>query len=272
LQADTTLDNVFDKNLYYYKGFCYTDSSLKRKAARGFIPLLSQLVDYHYTACGSNLPLVEIGIGGGGSHLAWREVLSEQIQIIGVELFEPSQVPTDKYNYEKNLKSYKGSLHVRNLSNVSLYYGRSGYDIKTSKFIRDDLLLDGYGVVIDDGDPNKGALNGLVDAWEPFMGDEGIIITEGPFGNGIEDVYNIPKYEQLELMEKVAQEQQMVIFDCSEFMFNAPKWDFNDKINYPLPYIGVWMRNWKNFAKHKPTLNLDYWRKFIVAGEYNIVT
>ena len=82
----------FDKESYRHE--IYTGSSNRRRVSRGFAPFIIDAVD----RCLNNnrtlkeiIPaILELGVGGGGSHLNWEKF--SNARIYGIEYFHPDKV------------------------------------------------------------------------------------------------------------------------------------------------------------------------------------
>lgn len=207
--------------------------------------------------------MVEIGIGGAGPHIVYRECLDPKIPVIGVDRITPGnfKTPKEKQNYESVMNNTPRD-------NLHFYWGMSGYDFGVSETLAQTWGK--FGIVIDDGSPTYGSLYGI-NGWKQFMDASGIIISEHPFGNGVTLPWNIyqDKQECQYALEYSSELNEMVIIDCHDFMYNVPNTS-NSSFDFPIPYMGIWMKDWDSFRKHKTNAGVKTaWRLFeerIVAG------
>lgn len=237
--------NNFNIEKYYYRNFNPFELSLNRKRTRGFSIINATILDFFYNVKRRVEPFIEIGIGGAGPHFVVRECLNKSISVYGVDYFHPDKFDKNSLIYAKHDRNYifsNKNLSELNLKNIEFYWGYDGYSEYTVEHVFSKANGQ-FGVIIDDGDPTRGALNGL-SVWKKHLSDEGFIITEGPFGNGVTPVYETFKDEIKckKALAECSELNQMVIFDCSQFQF-AP----NNNIDYVVPYLGVYTKDWNSF-------------------------
>jgi hypothetical protein len=240
---------------------------MMRKRQRGFIPLLSALLNFYYNNRENTGSLVELGIGGAGPHTLYRRFLKEDISVLGVDfIHENMEEDLEKYMYEKHMKNYHHAQQFQEeFPNVKFLWGCDSYDPETATKLFEANDSRKIGILIDDSDTNNGSLNGL-NHYKEILDAEGIIISEGPFGNG-ESVYTgqLSNKEKLDRRINLASEtNQMVIFNTAGFMVTYP--DHDNEV-FPVPYIGVYMSAdmWK-ICRNDSGFELNF-KNYIVAGE-----
>ena len=256
--------NIFNIEKYYYANFNPINLSFNRKRTRGFSIINAAVLDTYYNIMNKKRSFIEIGIGGGGPHNEIRECLDNSISVYGVDYFHPEKFNKLSAMYEKHNRNYIFSnSNLENLKspNIEFHWGYDGYSEDTVEYIF-SRKKEKFGVIIDDGDPTKGALNGL-NVWKKHLATGGFIVTEGPFGNGVTPVYETFKDEIKckKALAECSELNQMVIFDCSQFQF-AP----NNNIDYVVPYLGVYTQDWSTFKEVKDSKYHNLFSPYIVEG------
>ena len=263
--------DIFDNDRYYAMAFQPWKTDFERKKQRGFITLTAFLMDLYYNKSSVCDNFLEFGIGGGGTHAAWRKCLDPEIEIYGMDRWYLDYKKLGN-SYAKHHADYENAQQLlEEESSLKFFHGLDAYNPKHVKAVVEQNNNEPFGVVIDDGDPDNGALNGLMTAWQGNV--SGWVISETPFGNGIEGVYNLPLEEKWLKLEKLSREQNMVIFDCSKFASDYPNTRMG-KIDYPLPYMAVWgtPHMWDKFKRHKWSKIFDdcvMYGQEIINGENN---
>lgn len=246
-------NNIFNAANYLSTVMWYDNIKSIRKRSRGFAFIETTAADICFNfnrPTNNDRSIVEFGIGGGGTIIDWAE--NFRGTVYGLEKFDPFNNEQPHYNDEvlhRHSDAFYATaeaIHEFGCKNVVLEYGRSGYDRSAAEHIFNINNHKKISMVIDDGDTDTGALLGLVPAWKDFIDEEmGIIITETPFGNGIDSVFNMPHDEKMMRLEKLSKEQHMVIFDTKDMVL---KNDHNEwQPAYPLYYLGVHCANWENY-------------------------
>lgn len=240
----------FNEERYYYLNYNPYELGFMRKRTRGFASITASILHEYYNNRGGGNAIIEIGIGGGGPQIGLRECLNNDVPVYGVDIFDPEVILDNEKMYIKGLNSFKNATtmaaEVQN-DNFSLFWGSNGYSKETVEKIVAYNHNNKMGVVIDDGDTNLGALNGL-GFWKDQLDDSGYIITEGPFGNGIEPVWNIYQdpVQRTAALKKCSELNQMVIFDCHHLKF-----DPNRSVDYVVPYLGIYTKDWASLRNSK---------------------
>lgn len=256
----------FDKESYRHE--IYTGSSNQRRVSRGFAPFIIDTVDRclnNNRTLKERIPaILELGVGGGGSHLNWEKF--SNARIYGIEYFHPDKVKeyfdtnnqTMTSNLEKRIKSYHHSefLFKTKSKSTRVIYGYDAYAEESVNKIKELNFWEKFDVIVDDAAPNIGSVNGLMRVWKEHLTDTGIIISETPFGNGTEPVYSMPMEQKLEYCNILAQ-QGMICFDMSEYMVELG-------IDYMVPYMAFYSKNYVYYDNV-----LKKYEHNIVAGREN---
>lgn len=237
-----------------------------RRVERGFSAFVCQAADRAVNLSKANVPsIVELGIGGGGSHEMWKKYFSGAVY--GADLFDKSK--REVYNTELNYGHYRDNFdriaadtgNAKNILDdigVKTFWGMSAYHESTAIEIK-AAHGEPIDFVLDDAAPGGGALNGLMAAWRDHIADTGAIVTETPFGNGTQEVFSKSQEEKLECCRTLAQ-QGMIVFDMSEYMATR------DPVNtqYIVSYLGFFSPDYSNYNDL-----LTKYKHNIVAGKEN---
>jgi hypothetical protein len=242
--------DTFNATNYLSTVMWYDNVKSLRKRGRGFTFIETIAADICFNEGNTNdKSIVEFGIGGGGTLIDWAENFHGIVY--GLEQYDPTSVPlqTDDEVLQKHIAGRAAAIETLEMfrcKNVVMEYGLSGYDRSSAEYIFNKNNKRKISMVIDDGDTDNGALLGLVPAWKDFIDEEcGIIITETPFGNGIEKIYNMPEEEQMQKLKTLSVEQEMVIFDTRQMAMhnNYSPW----QVSCPVYYLGVHCANWQYY-------------------------
>ena len=250
----------FDSEAYRNDIYKVTNHANDRRLARGFAPLVIDFVD----KCMNNDPsygmrcpsILELGIGGGGSHEQWSKHTSGKV--FGLDIFDPERSKSTG-TYEKGLKNYKDarSLFSR-LNNVTAVWDTNSFDPESATRLQELNFGQPFDVIVDDSQPGFGGSTiGLIATWKDYIADSGIIISETPFGNGVDVVYSLAEEERNEYLALLA-EQGMIVFYTREYA------DETIVTNFPVYYLAVYV---KDFDKYSDVIKK--YENNIVAGKEN---
>lgn len=237
-----------------------------RRVERGFAPFVIDTVQRVCELTSSTIPaIVELGIGGGGSQLNWKEYFGGAVY--GVDLFSRSH--REKYQTQPNFGYFRDHFEriALDTDNANLrlleagivpFWGHNAYSEETAIMVE---KAHGAPIdfVLDDAAPGGGALNGLMAAWRGHISNTGAIISETPFGNGTSQVFGLSNSERLAHCETLAS-QGMILFDMAEYA----------KLCNP-PHTGYIM-NYLAFYAYDYSLYDELLQKYehnIVAGKSN---
>lgn len=251
-----------------YRDELYTGTSNQRRVSRGFAPFIIDAVDKCLNAdinLKHKVPaILELGVGGGGSHLNWEKF--SNARIYGVEYFHPDNVEayvstnnqTMTSKLEKRINSYHASVHLLKTESKStrIIYGYDAYAEESVDKIKELNFWENFDVIVDDSAPSVGSVKGLMRVWKEQLTETGIIISETPFGNGTELVYNMPVEQKLEYCNVLAQ-QGMICFDMSEYAVDLG-------LDYMVPYMAFYTKNYSHYDEI-----LKKYEHNIVAGKEN---
>lgn len=262
----------FNIEKYYYLSFTPYNTSVRRKRARGFTPAIASLLDRYYNKKFNLGAFLEIGISGGGAHSTYTQCLLDPIKIFGVELSDPNSVSSDNAKaYDKTIQGYSEAINVMkdHPGKVFFEWGMDGYSSGTAAHFFAKNNNEKFGIIINDG-----YTRGISDLnhWKPYLDNPGYIIDECPFGTGeaVWDVYQDPDRLK-EALRKSSELNNTVIFDFNEFMTDYPAASGRPEIEFPIGYLGVYCKNWKNVLD---STTAKFLSKFIVEGEqyFNLET
>lgn len=194
-----------------------------RRVERGFAAFVIDAVQrVCELAANTNPSIVELGIGGGGSLLNWKEYFNGTVY--GVDLF--SKLHREKYQTQPNFGYFRDhferiALDTDNANSLLLeagvvpFWGLNAYSEETAIMVE---TVHGAPIdfVLDDAAPGGGALNGLMLAWKNHISDTGAIVSETPFGNGTAHVFNLSSSERQSHCETLAN-QGMIVFNMAEY-------------------------------------------------------
>lgn len=251
-------------NRRLWKYYASQGNDLFRSRNRGFLPIQTDFFDIAFNNTTATPTYVELGIGGGSPHRTMYNTLISG-NVIGVDhtnLDSPAE--SDGYGTRKaeQLRRERDSLRS-DCPGIDLVYNTNAYLHESAQKIWELNKRNTFTVVLDDASPVNGALSdeGLVQSWGEYMHQNGVIISQTPFGNGTPSVYGLTHYEKMTKLEKLSQEQNMVIFDCTEFMQGTK--EFIDEL-YFLPYLAVHVTS----EIYRPVF--EKYKDYIIFGKENI--
>ena len=251
-----------------YKEEIYNTKANRRRVARGFAPFIIDAVD----KCLNNnhkigyraASILELGVSGAGSQMNWEKFSSARVY--GVEYFHP-----DHYNfyietnnnimlksYEKRVSAYKQAYEMLAAQSKStrVIWGSDAYKSESVDKIKELNFNQPLDVIVDDAAPTHGSLLGLMAVWQNHITDTGIIISETPFGNGTDYVYDMPAEEKIQHCQTLAS-QGMICFNMEEYA------EARD-IEFPVYYLAFYAKDFNYYG--------DVLKKYehnIVAGREN---
>lgn len=247
---------------------------VQRRYDKGFVKIESELVERATTLKNESQPftLVELGIGGAGSHRYWDYHLNNS-KVYGVDIFCPNKSNEDKlkntnysFMYREEFFEWKkeDSLNttkvLENAKNVQLFWGVDGYTKQGADIVFKDNNYQRVDVVVDDASPDGQGLHNLKNAWKHAITDTGIIISETLTGNGTSVVYNKGMKWHIDQLKEHAAPQGYVCINTTRF-YNT----VDPKTEYMMPFLCVYAHD---FNLYKDIL-LKY-EGSIVAGHENL--
>lgn len=237
-----------------------------RRVERGFAPFVIDTVQRVCELTSSTIPaIVELGIGGGGSQLNWKEYFGGAVY--GVDLFSRSH--REKYQTQPNFGYFRDHFDriALDTDNANLrlleagivpFWGQNAYSEETAIMVE---TAHGAPIdfVLDDAAPGGGALNGLMAAWRGHISNTGAIISETPFGNGTSQVFGLSTSERQAHCETLAA-QGMIVFDMAEYakLRNPPL------TGYIMNYLAFYASDYSLYGNL-----LQKYEHNIVAGKSN---
>lgn len=257
---------IFDATEYLSDVQRIDNNSNVRRVERGFSEFVARAAEVAVNTSLSKTPaIVELGIGGGGSHLTWKKHFSGAVY--GVDLFDKTQ--QKKYSSDPEFGYYRDHFdriaadttnanHLLLQAGVTPLWGYNAYAESTALKVK-QMHGEPLDFVLDDAAPFKGAMNGLLAAWKDHVSSTGAIVTETPFGNGTDEISNKSYSQCLDHCYELA-DQGMVLFDMSEYtkLRNPPL------TGHIVSYLGFFATNFSNY-NHL----LEQYEHNIVAGKQN---
>jgi len=213
------------------------------------------------------MSIVELGIGGGGSLFNWANYTTDT-NIYGVDLFSTEHKELYdttghfgyfRENFERISADISNTQQLLLETDIVAYWGIDAYSEQSAITVEEcnGAKLD---FVLDDAAPDGGALKGLMSAWQDHISDNGVIITETPYGNGCLPEYNRSDAEKQQRLNELAS-QGMILFDMTEYqntILDPPATE------YIIPYLGFYAKDYNKFKDL-----LTKYQHNIVAGEQN---
>jgi len=238
---------------------------LQRSRFRGFQPIQTDFMDVAFKNTTASPTYVELGIGAGAPHSVMYHTLKSG-NVIGVDHTNlDSPDASDGYGIRKldQLRIERDTV-LTQCPGIDLVYNTNAYLHESARKIWELNKHNTFTVVLDDASPVDGALSGdgLVQSWGKHMHENGVIISQTPFGNGTPAVYALSHNEKMCKLEKLSKEQNMVIFDCTTFMQGTQS--FRDEL-YFLPYLAVHVTS----AIYQPIFKK--YQDYIIFGKENIM-
>jgi len=264
----------FDSDNYYTH--ITSDNVLDniRRVERGFARFVTDAIAQVDTLTKERtfpISIVELGIGGGGSQKQYINNIA-QATVYGVDLF--SKLNQELYDSDLGTYGYYSKEFDRlaadqdcalsqlteavedrteSLTTCNLHWGLDGYAKSTAELIT-GVNKGKVDFVLDDASPQLGAINGLMNAWSDSISDDGIMISETPFGNGTIQMQEMPMATRLEYCNILA-EQGMILFDMSEYATTSD----NPHTGFIVSYMGVYATDFNKFSA------------LLTAHEHNII-
>lgn len=251
--------------------------SNERNTERGFMSFLSDalsIIDTNTQDREKGLSVVELGIGGGGSHENWSNHLSNDCTVYGVDLFSKdhylnykNEIPFAQFYYLHNFdhlcKSQDDSTRMltddrgTDVAPCKIWHGVDAYSHQAVDLVvsHNKSLVD---FVVDDGDVTSLTADSL-DCWKNAIADTGALFSGTIIGNGnsiARALHDDPNWvaEQYQLLANAG----YIVFDLAEYKRDIIT------IEYPMHYMVMYAKDYNLFKE----LLIKYQHN-IVDGEHN---
>jgi hypothetical protein len=247
-----------------------------RNTERGFMSFLSDalsIIDTNAQGREKGLSVVELGIGGGGSHENWSNYLTNDCTVYGVDLFSK-----DHYlNYKNKIpiaqdyylhafdrlcndqdQSYRMLITDRGRPGApcKIWHGVDAYSQQAIDLVvnHNKLLAD---FVLDDADTHYNTDS--MDCWKNAIAETGALFSSTILGNGTSQamaLHNDPTWvaEQYQILAQAG----YIVFDLAEYKRDIIT------IGDPLHYMVMYAKDYNLFEE----LLIKYQHN-IVDGEHN---
>jgi hypothetical protein len=213
--------------------------------------------------------ILELGIGGGGKHLIWTDILSDVDDrlVFGVERFSPNSDWASKMTPEIldwNMQNYEVAIRqFDNIENLYSFFGYNSYlpeSVNAIKRHPKSRLLD---IIIDDSSANTVLKNpekyNISDNWKDMIKQNGFIWSDTINGQGTDLTRNISYDDNMKVLKNFS-EMGWVIFDMKKHSRTEESWKTHGNCIF-----AIWAHHHHQF--------LELYNKYddcIILGKENI--
>ena len=224
----------FDKDKYIKDVYDYDNNIGNiRNSERGFSTFIAEVLDRIDDLASTKLSVLEIGIGGGGSHANYMENLTDSV-VYGIDHFDKDgrefyNASHGQYHYIRdnfdelliNFEQGEADIHRINKeqadrgNDVKLWYALDGYTQEAADKVY-DFNNGAIDFIVDDGSPT--GPNTLLREWKDKVSDNGMIFSGNMFGQGIQDAWD--KHQNPSWIEdnlKLIAQLGWIAFDMKEY-------------------------------------------------------
>ena len=266
----------FNKSNYIKQVYDYDNNiGNSRNSERGFSTFIAEVLDRIDDLASTKLSVLEIGIGGGGSHANYMENLTDSV-VYGIEVFDENgrefYNSSDSHHYIRDnfdhMLRHRLKSEVMILENnkeqadrgndVNLWYALDGYTQEAADKVY-DFNNGAIDFIVDDGSPSGHKT--LMSEWKDKVSDNGMIFSGTLFGQGTQDAWD--KHQNPSWIEdnlKLISAEGWIAFDMKEYeVLEEPI-----RTEYKLNYMHIYAKNYNQFEEI-----LTKYEHNIIAGKEN---
>ena len=237
-----------------------------RPLIRGFSPIVGDLIE-RLSETQDITSVLELGIGGGGSHEKWAQAGADIVG--GIELFHPDVVneliggANMQEFWHQSYKFLHESTIPQNgqrFKEPCVYRFSHGLDVyadETPKEYHNQHGIDEWHIICDDSANGVNLQHPFVPLWKDYLSQNGIMISMNPNGYGTDEARCASWSDNVNMFREHSQ-HGMVIFDCMPFVKDS--WQHEQ---YGSIASGRWMGVY--------TPNMDLYRDIYLKYEEHVV-
>ena len=250
----------FNKSKYIKQVYDYDNNiGNSRNSERGFSTFIAEVLDRIDDLASTKLSVLEIGIGGGGSHANYMENLTDSV-VYGIEVFDENgrefYNSSDSHHYIRDnfdemcidMQRGKENLHKQiilqnNINELKLWYALDGYTQEAVDKVY-DFNNGAIDFIVDDGSP--AGTKTLMSEWKDKVSDNGMIFSGTLFGQGNQEAWD--KHQNPSWIEdnlKLISAEGWIAFDMKEYeVLEEPI-----RTEYKLNYMYIYAKNYNQFEE-----------------------